>query len=151
MSMETKKIMIIISVILVLSVLLVLLYPLRHGKEIEKNLEKTSFCGDTICDENENFYDCCEDCGCPSGEYCDERTKKCEILSVELSENEINSLVRGYLKDKIIHKIQPVGVTVFNNEPVKIVTVNISSEKGTVTVVLGITQEKIVYTISPLG
>ena len=37
-----------------------------------------SYCGDGDCNGQESIYDCCNDCGCQSGDYCDYESNICK-------------------------------------------------------------------------
>jgi hypothetical protein len=43
----------------------------------QKPPEAKIICGDKVCDQTENCYDCAVDCKCNSNEYCPKETKKC--------------------------------------------------------------------------
>ena len=36
------------------------------------------YCGDNECNGQESIHDCCKDCGCQSGDYCDEGSNICK-------------------------------------------------------------------------
>ncbi len=72
----------------------------KHFKE----KEKIGYCGDGICNQNENCWVCPIDCKCKENEYCDEKEKKCVKttcgnLKCELGEHEFNCCIDCPCKD----------------------------------------------------
>ena len=123
-------------------------YPFYHTSTLKKEIKKVSFCGDGICSQDESFNNCCIDCQCISPEYCNMNTKRCQIPSIILSKDEMRKLVEEYFRDEMVYDIKFGGVTVFNDEAVKIVIINVSSEIGPVIKIIGITNDKKLYLIS---
>jgi len=86
-------------------------------------------CGNSKCEQYENQQNCCNDCKCIlPGEYCNEVSNKCEIKSMELSDEDAVKYANDYFEDKGMYaeNIEVTGISGYNDEPVKMVKVQVS-------------------------
>jgi len=63
---------------LIMVVVLVIYLINRSKIEMPLTIISNQYCGDKICQPNENQNNCCKDCGCPSGQYCS--NNECRII-----------------------------------------------------------------------
>lgn len=83
---ESKKGLYILIGIIILLVIVGSLI-IFGGKRPERPITPTTttlvrYCGNRICEANENCYDCPTDCPCPDDKYCDANTKTCVAKGV---------------------------------------------------------------------
>ena len=74
-----KKLVKGIYIILLLILVIVLIFYVIDRSGIQTPLSNINkqYCGDQICQTNENHDNCCMDCGCPNNEVC--VNNKCQI------------------------------------------------------------------------
>jgi len=68
--MENLKKWINISLILLLIIVLIFFAINKFGVQINLPKINREYCGDKICQSNENQVNCCRDCGCPNNQFC---------------------------------------------------------------------------------
>ncbi|MEM5813451.1 MAG: hypothetical protein QXU71_03765 [Candidatus Aenigmatarchaeota archaeon] len=78
---ETKKGIYVLAALILFIIIIGSLFIFR-GKSSEKPEVITTtllaqYCGNRVCEANENCYDCPSDCPCPDDRYCDPNTKTC--------------------------------------------------------------------------
>ncbi len=98
----------------------------------EKRCIKPS-CGDGSCEPYETPYNCCLDCKCSiPAEICNEKTKKCEMQEMNLSDARAVELSIEYFEnqDMEVNSTKVIGVSVYNEKLIKQVKVQISGETG---------------------
>lgn len=80
-------------------------------KQTPKSIKEVNVCGDGVCGATEDCKVCPEDCGCKSGEYCDEvgicRKDVCGDEICSPNENQTQSCCEdcGCPDDKICNKV----------------------------------------------
>lgn len=93
-------------------------------KEVEAE-EKEIACGNRECEEGEDQFSCCLDCGCPEGYTCNEQTKTCRrekeagnlILIIIVVSLFVGGAVGGYFYYKKKQEKEIFGLA---NEPIEV-------------------------------
>ncbi len=70
-------------VLLVIMGIVLVIFAINRLKIRIPSISSSQYCGDKICQFNENQNNCCKDCGCPTGQVC--VNNECQVQATTTS------------------------------------------------------------------